>query len=84
MDVIRERVSVAEAKERSYIEWQTRALASFIASTSMSEKGAKQLMQAAEKLSMLPPEESEQKPEPRKGSFERLGGLFGAGGHRPR
>lgn len=60
VDVIRERMSMEDTKQRTYIEWQTRALASFMAANAQSEKGAKKMQEAAEKLSILPQDGSEQ------------------------
>ncbi len=54
IEVVRERRSVEDTRARSYVEWQTRALASFIAATAMSEDGAKELQKAAMSLSILP------------------------------
>lgn len=94
METIRERISVADARQRSYIEWQTKILAGFISSTVQSEKGMHELHKAAMSLSMFSesensePDSSESgkpgtmKPqviEPRTGSFEKLSGFFRGG-----
>jgi hypothetical protein len=88
VEVIRERVSLFDARSRAYVEWQTKVLAGFIASTAQTEDGARKLHKAAEGLSMLPsddtaPVEDPSKPagpipaEARVGSFEKLSGFFG-------
>lgn len=86
VEVIRERTSLADARTRAYVEWQTKAITGFIASTAQSEKGARELHKAAERLSMMPASDGpDGEPvrapvaEPRPGSFERLGGFFGGG-----
>jgi hypothetical protein len=68
--------------QRFYIEWQTRALASFIGATAWA--GGNKLIDAASKLSMIPTltkEEAEAKAdnpnEPKRGSFERFGMMMG-------
>lgn len=83
VETIRERVSLTQAYARAQIEWQTRILAGFIATTVQSEKAARELQKAAQGLSMLPAEEPDAAPQeapaPRAGSFEKLGALFGGG-----
>lgn len=84
MEVIRERTSLVDARHRAYIEWQTKVLAGFIASTAQSEKGARALHKAAQSLSMSPDSQSSDDVsvppnEPRVGSYERLSGLFRSG-----
>jgi hypothetical protein len=88
--VIQERLSVQDARNRSYIEWQTKALASFIANTASSKKTARELLRSAHKLSMLPKDDtssdSSQRENgrasntPRAGSYERLMAGFGQKG----
>jgi hypothetical protein len=73
-------LSVEDAKSRLYLEWQTRALATFIAATAMSSDGSKELQRAAMNLSIIPEEPEETTSpsviEPLPGSFEKLMGIF--------
>jgi len=64
VEAIRERVSVEQARERVYLEWQTRALASFIAQTVDSPKAAKKLLEAAGHLSLNPDPDAKRSPSP--------------------
>lgn len=95
MEVVRERQSLEAARERVYIEWQTKVLAAFIARTVQSEKGASAMLKEAAGLSLFKPPPSPTPPDvvagstgplteasARPGSYERLVAGFGARGAR--
>jgi hypothetical protein len=71
----------AEDRARlAVVEWQTRALASFIASTAFTDKkGHEKLLAEVDKLQLLPREKESPSPtkEPQAGSYERFMGAFG-------
>lgn len=52
------------ARERVHIEWQTKVLASFIAQTVQSEKGARELLKEVERLSLFKQPEGEKSTRP--------------------
>ena len=64
MDVVRERVSLEQARVRVHLEWQTRALCSFLAQTVDSPKAAKKLLEVAGELSLSPQPVTQQSARP--------------------
>lgn len=81
VEAIRERTSIAQALTRAQIEWQTKILAGFIASTAMDAKASRELHKAVSAISMFPEDEETQSSstEPRAGSYEKLSAMFGGG-----
>ena len=64
VDVVRERVSLEQARVRVHLEWQTRALCSFLAQTVDSPKAAKKLLEVAGQLSLIPQPATQQSARP--------------------
>jgi len=64
VDVVRERQSLEQARVRVHLEWQTRALCSFLAQTVDSPKAAKKLLEVAGQLSLTPQPATQQSSRP--------------------
>lgn len=76
--VIRDRTDFEQKLSVAKIEWQTKALSTFIAATAFTdEDGHRELMEAAANLSMTPKKLEAASKEPDRGSFEKMGLILG-------
>lgn len=79
LEAIRHRLTQDEHRKLVLLEWQTKVLSSFIATTAFTDKdGHKVLAEAVEAIHLLPRPKEQPKPkEPEPGSYERMMGMLG-------
>lgn len=93
MAAITERIEFDDERDRTYLEWVVKNLASFIGGIAGDRKQGERLLDAAAKLTMFPEKGGVSTPgesrsdrpvaEPEPGSYEKLMGSLGRGGSLP-